>query len=76
MKQIKNILFTILMIGILLIVYTNRDEISSTVKRYLVSSNKPIIKETNKYTRDFKYINFNYDENYVPLNKDDIMNIL
>lgn len=75
MKQVKNILFTIIMFGIILIVYTNRDEISSTVKKYLVSSNKPIIKDSNIYTRDFKYLVFNYDEDYVPLNKDDIMNI-
>lgn len=75
MKQIKNILFTIAMMGIVLIVYTNVDEISSVVKKFLVNSNTPIIKESNAYTRDYKYISFNYDEDFVPLNKDDIMNI-
>lgn len=75
MKQIKNILFTIAMMGIVLIVYTNVDEISSVVKKYLVNSNTPIIKESNSYKRDYKYLSFNYDEDFVPLNKDDIMNI-
>ncbi len=63
------------MFGIIMIVYTNRDEISSTVKKYLVNSNNPIIKENNEYTRNFKYLSFNYDENYIPLYKDDIINI-
>ena len=44
MKQIKNILFTIAMMGIVLVVYTNVDEISSVVKKYLVNGNNPIIK--------------------------------
>jgi len=75
MKQIKNILFTIAMMGIVLIVYTNVDEISSVVKKYLVNPNEPVIKEANQYKRDYKYLTFSYDEDYVPLNKDDIMNI-
>ena len=75
MKQIKNILFTIAMMGIVLIVYTNVDEISSVVKKYLVNSNEPVIKETNQYKRDYNYLTFSYDEDFKPLNKDDIINI-
>lgn len=75
MKQIKNILFTIAMMGIVLVVYTNVDEISSVVKKYLVNGNTPIIKESNNYKRDYKYISFDYNEDFVPLNRDDIINI-
>jgi hypothetical protein len=75
MKQIKNILFTIAMMGIVLIVYQNVDEISSAVKKYLVSSNEPIIRDSNPYTRNYEFISFDYNENYVPLNRDDIKNI-
>ena len=70
MKQIKNILFTIAMMGIVLVVYTNVDEISSVVKKYLVNGNTPIIKESNNYKRDYKYISFDYNEDFVPLNRD------
>ena len=63
------------MMGILLIVYKNSDEISTVVKKYLVSNNKPIIKESNNYKRNYKYISFNYDEEFTPLTKTDIINI-
>ena len=75
MKQIKNILFTFLMFGIVIIVYSNRKEISSVVKDFLVNDKKVIITDGNKYTRNFKFIKFNYSEDYVPLNRDDIINI-
>ncbi len=75
MKKIKDILFALAMIGIVGVVYLNVDEISSVVKKYLVSNNTPVIKENNKYTRDYEYISFNYDEDYTPFSRQDIMNI-
>lgn len=75
MKKIENVLFTIVLLGIIWIVYNNIETISSVVKSYLVSDNKIIIKETNQYTRDYKYIVFNNNEDFIPYNKDDIMNI-
>ncbi len=75
MRRIKNILFTIVMMAIVLLVYTNAEEISSVVKKYLVNGNQPILKENNEYKRNFQYVAFSYDEDYVPINKDDIINI-
>lgn len=75
MKTVKNILFTIAMLGIIFIVYTNVDEISTYVKNTLVSNNEPIINESNDYKRDYQYLSFSYDENYIPLNIEDIKNI-
>lgn len=75
MKNFKNILFTLAMIGIVCVVYVNVDEISSVVKKYLVSNNTPVIKESNDYKRSYEYINFDYEEDYVPFSRNDIMNI-
>jgi len=75
MKKIENILFTLILLGIIWIVYNNIESISSVVKSYLVNKNKVVIKETNQYTRDYNYISFSKEEDFIPYNKDDIMNI-
>ena len=75
MKKFENILFTVVIIGVLWVVYNNIEVISSTIKSYLVNDNTVIIKNNNQYTRNYNYIVFNSDEDFVPYNKDDIMNI-
>lgn len=75
MKTIKNILFTILLMGIVLVVYLSRNNISVSIKDFLVKENKPIIAESNEYKRNFDYIRFSYIDDYTPYNKEDILNI-
>lgn len=75
MKTIKNILFTILLMGIVLVVYLNRNNISISIKNFIVKENKPIIAESNEYKRNFDYIRFTYIDDYTPYNKEDILNI-
>ena len=75
MKTIKNILFTILLMGIVLVVYLNRNNISVSIKDFIVKENEPIIAESNEYKRNFDYIRFTYIDDYTPYNKEDILNI-
>ena len=75
MKKIGNILFTVILLGIIWLVYNNIESISSVVKSYLVNDKKIIIKDDNQYTRDYEYIVYNNDEDFIPYNQDDIMNI-
>lgn len=75
MKKIENILFTLILFGIIWIIYYNIEEISSVVKSYLINDKKIVTKETNQYTRNYNYIVFTNEEDFIPYNKDDIMNI-
>ena len=75
MKKVEDILFTLAMFAVIFVVYFNIDEISGIVKSYLVSDKKIVIKDENTYTRDFNFIIFSKSEDYIPYNKDDIMNI-
>lgn len=61
--------------GIVLVVYFKRDDISNLITDVLIKENKPIIKESNQYKRKYDYIKFTNTDNYSPLNKDDILNI-
>ncbi len=75
MKRLSNILFTILMMGIVLIVYLHIEEIGLALKNVLVKKNEIEIKETNAYTRDYKFKMFTKEEDFIPYSKDDIINI-
>lgn len=69
----KNFLFTILMLGLVLLVYFNIEDISDFIND--LSKDKVIIPESNEYKRNYKYIRFSNDEEYYPLSKEDIKNI-
>ncbi len=75
MKTIKNILFTILLMGIVLVVYFKKDLISIYIKDNIIKENAPIIKDNNGYKRSFDYIKFTYIDDFTPYNKEDILNI-
>lgn len=75
MKSFKNMIFTILMMSLVLVVYINIDNISDFLKRLLVTDDEIIIEDGNKYTRDYKFISFSQDEDFIPYNGSDIKNI-
>lgn len=75
MKKIRNVLFTILMFLIVYIIYDNIDIITTRVRDLLINNNEPSKVTKNAYTRSYNYINFNYNEEYIPYNKEDIINI-
>ncbi len=66
--KIRNILFTILMMGIVLVVYLNIDKISNTIKSFLVSEDESIIPSSNEYKRTYSYARFNNISEYRPIN--------
>ena len=61
--------------GLVVFVYLNIDTISDKINEFLVSQKEIIIKDSNIYTRDYDYISFNYDEDYIPLSNEDFKNI-
>ena len=75
MKKIGNLIFTLILMGIVLLVYFNIDSISTFFSNYLIRNQKIIIKETNEYKRDYNYITFNTNEDYIPYTKEKIKNI-
>lgn len=75
MKKIGNLLFTLMLMGIVLIVYKNIDKITDFVSEYLISKNEVILEESNQYTRNFQYERWSYNEDYIPYSKEDILNI-
>ena len=75
MKNLGNILFTFVLMGLVVFVYLNIDTISDKINEFLVSQKDIIIKDSNIYTRDYDYISFNYDEDYIPLSNEDFKNI-
>ena len=75
MRKIRDIIYTILLILVILLVYRNIDTISEFFTDLLVSNEKVTIKEANNFKRKYNYVNFNYNINYIPYTKDDIINI-
>ena len=75
MKRIKNIIFTIILMGLIILVYINLDKISTFITNYLIDSRKPEIQEKNAYARNYEYVNFSYEEDFIPYTIDDIKNI-
>ena len=75
MKSLKNMIFTILMMSLVLIVYINIDSLSDFLKNLLIRDDEIIVEDGNLYTRDFKFISFSQDEDYIPYNESDIRNI-
>lgn len=51
------------------------DNITNIFNNLILSKNKVVLSEPNEYKRDFNFANFTYKEDYVPLNKDGIINI-
>ena len=75
MKKIRDIIYTILLILVILLVYKNIDTISTYITNLLVSNEKVTIKDANNFKRNYSYANFKLDINYIPYTKDDIINI-
>lgn len=75
MKSFKNMLFTILMMSFVLVVYINIDNISNFLKKLLVTDEEIIISESNQYKRDYQFVSFTNDEDFIPYNGSDIKNI-
>lgn len=63
------------MMGLVLFVYFKRDDISITIKEFLMKENEPLIKDSNEYKRNFDYIKFTYTNDFTPYNKEDVLNI-
>ena len=73
--SIKNFIFTLFLMGIIFFTYIYIDPISSFFKNLLAKENEIIIKEGNTYKRNYKYIKFSNEEDYIPYSYDDILNI-
>lgn len=75
MKRIGNVIFILILMSCVLIVYFNIDDISDFFTDYLLSQRKALLKESNQYKRNYRYITFSNDEDYIPYTKEDIKNI-
>lgn len=79
MKKLFNIILIIVLFSIVLVVYFNMDSIINTVKTYFAGDKKVMLKEPNKYKRDYtylKYNNYSKEEDYIPHNKKDLEEII
>lgn len=76
MKTLKNIIYTLILMGVIGFVYKNIDIITEYTQKIFLSNRKVILTEANEYKRNYDYITFSYEEDYVPYNKKDIENIL
>lgn len=75
MKKIVNIFYTICLFLIIYIVYINIDKISNFFNNLMLNKYKVKLEDPNIYKRDYNFSNFTYNEDYIPLNKDGIINI-
>lgn len=75
MKRIIYILISILLILSGVLAFFNMDKIANYTIELFKPKQKIILEESNNYTRNYDYDRFNYDEDYIPSNKEDLENM-
>lgn len=75
MKKLENILFTLILILGVLVVYKNIDTISEYANKYIFKNKTITISDSNIYKRNYEYIVFRDNNNFIPYTKDDIIDI-
>ncbi|MGM9834868.1 MAG: transglutaminase domain-containing protein [Bacilli bacterium] len=75
MKVIRFLIIPVIMIGILIYVLYNLNDISDSVSAYLKDKPELVILPSNEYTKDDKYLFLQPNNDYVPHSYQDIINI-
>lgn len=75
MNKIINLVFTIILLSLILLVYLKIDEITDFFTGFMSDEKTVEIKEKNEYARDFDYVKFQNDDEFIPVDKESILNI-
>jgi hypothetical protein len=75
MKLIRNIIYLIIIIIAVYMLYTNRDKLVTYFEYLFKNSNDIIIEKSNEYKRNYNYLKFSNNEDFIPENRNDILNI-
>ena len=75
MNKIINLVFTIILLSLILLVYLKIDEITDFFTGFMFDEKTVEIKEKNEYARDFGYVKFQNDDEFIPVDKESILNI-
>lgn len=75
MNKIINLVFTIILLSLILLVYLKIDEITDFFTGFMFDEKTVEIKEKNEYARDFDYVKFQNDDEFIPVDKESILNI-
>lgn len=75
MNKIINLVFTIILLSLILLVYLKIDEITDFFTGFMSDEKTVEVKEKNEYARDFDYVKFQNDDEFIPVDKESILNI-
>ncbi len=75
MKLIKNIICIVIILISAFVIYMNRSKVVDYWNFFFNKKREVIILENNGYKRNYNYIAFTNNEDFVPENKQDIINI-
>lgn len=75
MRNVRNLILSLLFIFLLMIVYYNFDDISLYFKNLITKNYEVKLSKPNEYKRNYDYKRFTNEEDYIPYSIDDIENI-
>ncbi len=75
MRNVRNLVLSLLFIFFLMIIYYNFDSVSLYFKNLITKDNEVKLSEPNEYKRNYNYKKFTNDEDYIPHTINDIENI-
>lgn len=75
MRRLGNFIFTIILMGTVVLVYLNVDKISDFIVDYLLEKRTVVVAESNIYELSYDYLVFSNQEDFVPYSYADLVNI-
>lgn len=75
MKIVRNLILSFIFVLIAMYVYFNYEKIYVFMRNFITPKNEIILPSINEYKREYEYLNFSKDEDFMPQNKIDILNI-
>lgn len=75
MTKIKNIVFLLVCVIVIVVIGMNYQEIIDKFERFFTNERVPVVMESNGYDRKYNYLLINQVDDYIPENYDDLVNI-